>query len=185
MLFFTYALLISGGAKGARLDHVVEWLSRDKAGPLIIFDECHRCKNALGSGNAKPSKTALTAMALQQRLPAARVVYASATGGAFPAASRERAHIRADFPTIRTACSASTPENLAYMVRLGAFGMNSFEEMLGTLKRSGLGSLELFSMGCVRLRRQRCLRRGLTSLRQAQGLRRLRLPHAVVQGRGV
>lgn len=127
MLFFTYALLISGGAKGARLDHVVDWLSRDKT-PLIIFDECHRCKNALGAGNSKPSKTAITAMALQQRLPDARVVYASATG-------------------------ASTPENLAYMVRLGAFGMSSFEEMLGTLKRSGLGSLELFSMGCVRFAR--------------------------------
>ena len=122
MLFYTYALLISGGVKGSRLDAVVDWLSDDDA-PLILFDEAHKCKNVQGgAGKGKPSKTALTAVALQQRLPSARVVYASATG-------------------------ASTPDDLAYMIRLGAFGMGSSEEMLGTLKRAGLGSLELFSMG--------------------------------------
>lgn len=63
----------------------------------IVFDECHRAKNLSPVGSGKPTKTGLTVLELQTRLPKARVVYASATG-------------------------ASEPKNMAYMVRLGIWG---------------------------------------------------------------
>jgi len=46
----------------------------------IIFDECHRAKNLCPVGSSKPTKTGKTVVELQQRLPNARIVYASATG---------------------------------------------------------------------------------------------------------
>lgn len=63
----------------------------------IVFDECHKAKNLCPVGSSKPTKTGLTALELQNKLPKARVVYASATG-------------------------ASEPRNMAYMVRLGMWG---------------------------------------------------------------
>lgn len=63
----------------------------------IVFDECHRAKNLCPVGSSKPTKTGLTVLELQNKLPKARVVYASATG-------------------------ASEPRNMAYMVRLGMWG---------------------------------------------------------------
>ena len=46
----------------------------------IVFDECHRAKNLCPVGSSKPTKTGLTVLELQNRLPKARIVYASATG---------------------------------------------------------------------------------------------------------
>ena len=63
----------------------------------IVFDECHKAKNLCPVGSGKATKTGLTALELQNKLPKARVVYASATG-------------------------ASEPRNMAYMVRLGIWG---------------------------------------------------------------
>lgn len=63
----------------------------------IVFDECHRAKNLSPVGSGKPTKTGLTVLELQTRLPKSRIVYASATG-------------------------ASEPKNMAYMVRLGIWG---------------------------------------------------------------
>jgi hypothetical protein len=143
VLFMTYSLLISKSAKGTRLDQVVKWLGQCPEGGLIVFDECHKAKNllpprskevgsdggrkrggraAVGDDAKGTTQTARTVVALQERLPHAKVVYASATG-------------------------ASVPRNLAYMVRLGAFGFASFPAFLETLTGAGLGSLELFSMG--------------------------------------
>lgn len=48
-------------------------------------------------GSSKPTKTGQTVLELQNRLPNARIVYASATG-------------------------ASEPKNMAYMTRLGLWG---------------------------------------------------------------
>jgi hypothetical protein len=62
-----------------------------------VFDECHRAKNLCPVGSSKPTKTGLTVLELQNKLPKARVVYASATG-------------------------ASEPRNMAYMTRLGIWG---------------------------------------------------------------
>lgn len=63
----------------------------------VVFDECHRAKNLCPVGSSKPTKTGLTVLELQNKLPKARVVYASATG-------------------------ASEPRNMAYMTRLGMWG---------------------------------------------------------------
>ena len=127
VLFFTYSLLVSNSAKhGTRLQQVINWLKRDSSGtPLIIWDECHKAKNfnpGKKDGEDKSSKTAKVCVELQEALPEARVLYASATG-------------------------ASSPSNLAYCVRLGLFGMPSFKALLDSLNRSGLGSMELFCMG--------------------------------------
>lgn len=62
-----------------------------------MFDECHKAKNLCPTGSSKPTKTGLAVLELQQKLPKARVVYASATG-------------------------ASEPRNMAYMSRLGLWG---------------------------------------------------------------
>ena len=63
VVFCTYSLLIQGGGRvadlgkdgidlnallmkpGSRLEQLVSWLSEDKHGPLVVFDECHRAKN--------------------------------------------------------------------------------------------------------------------------------------------
>lgn len=82
-----------------RLKQILQWCGEDFDG-LIVFDECHKAKNLCPSGSSKPTKTGLTALALQNKLPKARVVYASATG-------------------------ASEPRNMAYMVRLGIWGQGT------------------------------------------------------------
>ena len=62
---------------------------------------------------------------LQQKLPNARVVYASATG-------------------------ASEPKHMAYMVRLGIWGTGSpfrdFNEFLGAVEKRGVGAMEIVAM---------------------------------------
>lgn len=75
-------------------------------------------------GSSKPTKTGLAVLELQNKLPKARVVYASATGdkngdgrGDSPLRSRQAPN----------ACSllspgASEPRNMAYMNRLGIWG---------------------------------------------------------------
>ena len=68
--------------------------------PKIVFDECHKAKNLVPTGASKPSKTGLTVLQLQKKLPKARIVYCSATG-------------------------ASEPRNMAYMSRLGIWGPNT------------------------------------------------------------
>ena len=45
-----------------------------------MFDECHKAKNLCPVGSSKPTKTGLAVLELQNKLPKARVVYASATG---------------------------------------------------------------------------------------------------------
>lgn len=78
---------------------MLQWCGEDFDG-LIIFDECHKAKNLCPVGSGKPTKTGQTVLELQNKLPKARVVYASATG-------------------------ASEPKNMAYMVRLGLWGQGT------------------------------------------------------------
>lgn len=47
---------------------------------MIVFDECHRAKNLVPTTGSKPTKTGKVVMELQQALPNARIIYASATG---------------------------------------------------------------------------------------------------------
>lgn len=104
VIFSTYSALIGEsnnktGKYKSRLKQLLQWCGEDFDG-LIIFDECHKAKNLCPVGSGKPTKTGQTVLELQNKLPKARVVYASATG-------------------------ASEPKNMAYMVRLGLWGQGT------------------------------------------------------------
>ncbi|KAG9266602.1 hypothetical protein AMEX_G19242 [Astyanax mexicanus] len=81
VLFATYSALIgesqAGGQHRTRLNQILDWCGSDFDG-VIIFDECHKAKNATST---KMGKAVLD---LQSKLPLARVVYASATGASEP-----------------------------------------------------------------------------------------------------
>ncbi|CAG9464449.1 unnamed protein product [Pedinophyceae sp. YPF-701] len=134
VVFMTYSALVSGNAAGrrgegscnTRLDQLVEWCGPDFDG-LIVFDESHKAKNLVpAEKSAKPSKTGLAVLAIQERLPRARVVYCSATG-------------------------ASEPRNMGYMVRLGLWGpgapaFHNFGSFLTSVTTRGMGTLEMTAM---------------------------------------
>ncbi|KAH0549995.1 protein strawberry notch isoform X2 [Cotesia glomerata] len=130
VIFSTYSALIgessqSSGAKyKSRLKQLLQWCGDDFDG-LIIFDECHRAKNLCPTGSSKPTKTGLTVLELQTKLPKARVVYASATG-------------------------ASEPRNMAYMVRLGMWGEGTpfaeFNDFIAAVEKRGVGAMEIVAM---------------------------------------
>lgn len=67
----------------------------------------------------------LTVLELQNKLPKARVVYASATG-------------------------ASEPRNMAYMVRLGMWGEGTpfpeFNDFITAVEKRGVGAMEIVAM---------------------------------------
>jgi hypothetical protein len=103
ILYTTYATLRqpARGDRRSRLDQIVDWLGADFDG-VIVFDEAHAMANAAGGGKGargtkKPSQQGMAGLAIQNRLPNARILYVSATG-------------------------ATTPENLAYAARLGLWG---------------------------------------------------------------
>jgi hypothetical protein len=102
VLFTTYATLRqpARGGRPSRLDQIVTWLGGDFDG-VVVFDEAHAMGNAAGGaggrGPKKASQQGLAGLALQNRLPNARVFYVSATG-------------------------ATEPANLAYAARLGLWG---------------------------------------------------------------
>ncbi|KAK9862957.1 hypothetical protein WJX84_010635 [Apatococcus fuscideae] len=143
VIFVTYSLLISGSKTsnqhaiqanndshdldlahyphGSRLRQIVDWLKHGQQDTLVVFDESHKAKNLQVEKGGGRSKTAEAVLRLQNALPEAHVVYSSATG-------------------------ASTPSNLAYMVRLGMAGFKNMDELICDLKKSGLGALELYSM---------------------------------------
>nr|XP_025148573.1 protein strawberry notch homolog 2 isoform X5 [Bubalus bubalis] len=151
VLFATYSALIgesqAGGQHRTRIRQILEWcgeafdgvgevcteaLKQDTAAGLlmhqlsnsmknnkIVFDECHKAKNA---SSTKMGKAVLD---LQNKLPLARVVYASATG-------------------------ASEPRNMIYMSRLGIWGegtpFRTFEEFLHAIEKRGVGAMEIVAM---------------------------------------
>jgi len=132
VMYATYSALIgeSPSAQGkykSRLSQLLHWCGPDYDG-CIVFDECHRAKNlwtGSSSGGGKPTKTGLTVMELQKKLPKARIVYASATG-------------------------ATEPRHMAYMVRLGIWGPGSpftdFGEFLAAVEKRGVGAMEIVAM---------------------------------------
>lgn len=76
VMFLSYSLLNSA----SRMDQLVAWLGNDFDG-CLVFDECHKAKNAVAqTASSKISKTAVAVVSLQDKLPKACVVYASATG---------------------------------------------------------------------------------------------------------
>ncbi|MEF8794317.1 PLxRFG domain-containing protein [Thiohalorhabdus sp.] len=108
-----------------RLDQLVEWLGEDFDG-VIAFDESHNMGNVADEetdfGTKKGSKKAQFGVSLQQRLPNARVVYASATG-------------------------ATKVGNLAYAERLGLWGegtaFSSRNQFIEEIENGGVGAMEV------------------------------------------
>ncbi len=129
VLFTTYATLrqAARGGRQSRLDQIVAWLGEDFEG-VIAFDEAHAMANAAGGGKGargvkKASLQGMAGLALQNRLPDARVLYVSATG-------------------------ATTAENLAYAARLGLWGgpdapFMSRPDFLEAMDRGGVAAMEL------------------------------------------
>uniref|UniRef100_H2VDN9 Protein strawberry notch homolog 1 n=1 Tax=Takifugu rubripes TaxID=31033 RepID=H2VDN9_TAKRU len=128
VIFATYSSLIgesqSGGKYKTRFQQLLHWCGEDFDG-VIIYDECHKAKNVCPVGSSKPTKTGLAVLELQNKLPKARVVYASATG-------------------------ASEPRNMAYMNRLGIWGSKTpfkeFSNFIQAVERRGVGAMEIVAM---------------------------------------
>ncbi|CAB0029995.1 unnamed protein product [Trichogramma brassicae] len=129
VIFSTYSALIgeqnqqNGYAKN-RLKQLVDWCGKKFDG-LIIFDECHKAKNLFPTGGGKSTKIGKAVLDLQNELPDARVVYASATG-------------------------ATEPKNMAYMVRLGLWGKGTpfreFSDFILSIEKRGVGAMEIVAM---------------------------------------
>ena len=130
ILFASYATLRSAAGGKSRLQQIVEWCGADYDG-LIVFDEAHGMGGiAAGQGRAgdtrfgpgKASQQGLAGVELQNRLPRARIVYASATG-------------------------ATDIGNLAYATRLGLWGEGTqFPDRTSFIERiraGGIAALEL------------------------------------------
>ena len=100
VLFVPYATLRSARETDSRLEQILAWAGDEFEG-VIAFDEAHAMGGVAGGeggrGKTKGSDQGIAGVTLQDRLPAARVLYASATG-------------------------ASNVNNLAYAVRLGLWG---------------------------------------------------------------
>lgn len=100
ILFVPYATLRSQREEDSRLGQILAWAG-DAFEGVIAYDEAHAMGGVAGSetsrGKVKGSEQGIAGVMLQEKLPAARVLYASATG-------------------------ASNVNNLAYAVRLGLWG---------------------------------------------------------------
>ncbi|MBL4719216.1 MAG: strawberry notch family protein, partial [Erythrobacter sp.] len=125
ILFVTYPTLRSGRAEDTRLDQILAWAGEDFDG-VIAFDEAHAMANALGGsstrGKVKGSEQGMAGLRLQNHLPRARVLYASATG-------------------------ASDIANLGYTSRLGLWGPEtafpSHEAFMTEIRAGGVAAMEL------------------------------------------
>ncbi|KAG8454621.1 hypothetical protein GDO86_001007 [Hymenochirus boettgeri] len=122
VLFATYSALIgesqAGGQHRTRIKQIRDWCGENFDG-VIVFDECHKAKNA------SCTKMGRAVLELQNNLPLARVVYASATG-------------------------ASEPKNMIYMSRLGIWGegtsFSTFDDFLHAIEKRGVGAMEIVAM---------------------------------------
>ena len=125
ILFVTYPTLRSGRNDATRLDQTLAWAGDDFEG-VIVFDEAHAMANAAGGegsrGKVKGSEQGIAGVRLQNLLPRARVLYASATG-------------------------ASDVNNLAYATRLGLWGPETAfanrEAFVADIRDGGIAAMEL------------------------------------------
>ncbi len=138
ILFTTYATLRSSEREGkcSRLKQMLDWLGKDPgsgAGAsfdgVILFDEAHAMANAAGEkserGDKAPSQQGRAGLRLQHALPAARVVYVSATG-------------------------ATGVHNLAYAQRLGLWGSSDFPfanraDFVAAVEAGGIATMEVLA----------------------------------------
>lgn len=125
ILFVPYGTLRSARVEDTRLDQIVRW-----AGPafegVVVFDEAHEMGGVAGGegalGQKQGSLQGIAGVLLQNTLPRARVLYASATG-------------------------ASDVNNLAYAVRLGLWGpgtaFTNREQFISEIRDGGIAAMEL------------------------------------------
>ena len=125
VIFSSYSSLIAAAKTGEkRLDQIQRWLGSDG---VVIFDEAHKAKNALAGGRGEPTLTGQAVIDLQDpgRNADYRVVYSSATG-------------------------ATDVRNMAYMTRLGLWGLGTsfpggFQEFMQEIESGGVGAMEMVS----------------------------------------
>jgi hypothetical protein len=126
ILFVTYATLRSEKGGKSRLQQIIDWAGKDFEG-VISFDECHAMGNAISEesliGKKKASMQGINGIRLQNALPAARVVYVSATG-------------------------ATKVSNLAYANRLGLWQtgdlpFTSREDFIESIEDGGVAAMEI------------------------------------------
>lgn len=127
ILFVSYALARSGNAIRRRLDQIIDWFGMTSDG-VIVFDEAQNLRNAIEKnvqywgGRSQTSQQGEMALQLQDRLPNARVVYASAT-------------------------SASDISSMGFAVRLGLWGEHTAFKtnymFFDAMESGGLNALEL------------------------------------------
>lgn len=125
ILFVTYPTLRSGKEEATRLAQILAWAGDDFEG-VIAFDEAHAMANALGGegsrGRVKGSEQGIAGLRLQNLLPRARVLYASATG-------------------------ASDIANLSYASRLGLWGPETAfadrDAFIAGIRAGGIAAMEL------------------------------------------
>jgi hypothetical protein len=125
VIFSSYSSLIAAAKTGQkRIDQIQRWLG---ANGVVIFDEAHKAKNALAGGRGEPTLTGQAVIDLQdpERNSDYRVVYSSATG-------------------------ATDVRNMAYMTRLGLWGIGtSFpggsQEFMQEIDSGGVGAMEMVS----------------------------------------
>jgi hypothetical protein len=127
ILFVTYPTLRSQRQDATRLRQILEWAGEYYDG-VIAYDESHEMGGVAGGegalGKTAGSQQGIAGVLLQNHLPDARVLYASATG-------------------------ASDVNNLAYAVRLGLWGPGtSFanrESFISEIRAGGIAAMELVS----------------------------------------
>jgi len=125
VIFSSYSSLIAAAKTGEkRIDQIQRWLGSEG---VVIFDEAHKAKNALAGGRGEPTLTGQAVIDLQdpERNPDYRVVYSSATG-------------------------ATDVRNMAYMTRLGVWGIGTsfpggFQEFMQEIESGGVGAMEMVS----------------------------------------
>ncbi|MEE4213341.1 MAG: strawberry notch family protein, partial [Parvularcula sp.] len=127
ILFVTYPTLRSQRQDATRLGQLLAWAGEDFDG-VIAFDESHEMGGVAGGegmrGKQGGSQQGIAGVLLQNHLPKARILYASATG-------------------------ASDVNNLAYAVRLGLWGPEtgfaSREDFIGQIRGGGIAAMEVVS----------------------------------------
>lgn len=125
ILFCPYGTLRSARSDASRLDQILQWTGPDFEG-VIVFDESHEMGGVAGGENSlqksEGSLQGIVGVQLQNKLPRARVLYASATG-------------------------ASEVNNLAYAVRLGLWGPGTAfanrEQFITQIREGGIAAMEL------------------------------------------
>jgi len=125
VLLVTYPTLRSLRGDHSRLKQITDWAGVDFDG-VIAFDEAHEMGGVAGGegalGAKEGSQQGICGVLLQNYLPKARVLYASATG-------------------------ASDINNLAYAVRLGLWGPETAfadrEQFISSIRKGGIAAMEL------------------------------------------